>query len=258
MKNISAYFVALFLTISEVGFPDEIHLKDGTKIEFTVLKDAGDSCDLETSSGGKLKIKKSDIVKVSLIQPPVVLVGATVSFDKSEKLETINLIPLMDQKNSHGGNWKSDGKKITTPPVPHARILFPITIPEEYDVQMVVQREKREGDAFYIGLPTPSGARAMIAIDSNGGEIRGISGAPETTSKQKTFQDIKPHQLIFQVRKNRLTVSFDGKNIIDWVNPDYASGKLTDIVNIGEKGVVLGDYDTTFIVTKFIVNYPKK
>lgn len=258
MKIISIAVGVVMAVLSPLTYADEVVLKDGTKIQFIVMRDKGENCDLETPEGGKLQVKKSDILKVSLLQPsPAALTGATFSFDKKSKIETVDLIPQLNPKNAIAGTWKSSGKAIVTPAIPHARILFPVTVPDEYDVQVVAQRDSGNG-AFYLFLPTPKESRIMVALDGTGGIEGGVSGAPETVYNEKAFRDTKPHTLLYQVRKNRFILFLDGKKMIDWVNPDYPSATIPESVNISAKGIVLGDFDTSYTVTKLSVVYPQQ
>jgi hypothetical protein len=62
MKHLSIAITAMLL--SGVALGDELVLKDGKTVPYTVMRDLGDSCEIETPDGVKLEIKKDQISKV--------------------------------------------------------------------------------------------------------------------------------------------------------------------------------------------------
>ena len=249
-----------FLWVMLASMPvsaDEILMKDGSKIEWTALRDKGETYEVETVQGGKVVIRKSEVERIVPVQPKAaaVLAGATFTFDKKAKLETVDFVKLVNQKNAVSGAWSSDGKKIQTPVLPHARLAFPVGLPEEYDLHLMVQRDAGAG-AFYLFLPAGDGARFMVSCDGTDGMEGGVDGVPATTYRQKLFVDTKAHAVAFHVRKNRFLFLFDGKKMIDWASPDYASIRVPEKIEIAQKGVVLGAYETSYSITQFVALYP--
>ena len=56
-------FLALLLIALPIG-ADELVLKDGKRVEWTSLKDLGESFEVESKGGVKLEVKKSDVARI--------------------------------------------------------------------------------------------------------------------------------------------------------------------------------------------------
>src|SRR5882724_790673 len=95
---------------------DDLVMKDGKTIEWTSLKDLGESYEVETKAGVKMEVKKSEISKIDFrsrnsdtsnaAKADAALTGATFSFDKSIKLTQFDLIKGIDPKAAASGEWK--------------------------------------------------------------------------------------------------------------------------------------------------------
>src|SRR5437016_7617002 len=90
---------------------DEIQTKDGKKIEFKLLADEGDFWELTTPQGTKVTVKKADFDKfIPSGVKDVPLTGASFTFDKKRKLETVDLLAKVDpKKDGITGTWKAVG-----------------------------------------------------------------------------------------------------------------------------------------------------
>lgn len=256
MRNAAAFFV-LAAAAFRPAAADELVLKDGTVVEWSQLKDLGDSYDVQTAAGGRIRIKKADVAKfVPKEAPPPAapMTGATFTFDKKLKLTTVNLIAAANQKNAVAGSWTCDGKKIVTPAVPHARLAFPSDLPKEYDVLITAKKESGNG-SFYLFLPVQD-KRLMIYVDGTDGVEGGVSGVAATTFREKVFKDAKPRQIAIHVRKERLVMLCDEKKLVDWKNPDYSTVTIPEKIEVHQAGVVLGVYDTSYTLDRLSVVYP--
>lgn len=218
--------VAVVLLSSSVG-ADEVLLKDGRKIEFKVLTDAGDSYELITPVGTKISVKKSDFDKIIPVDTTVApLTGASFTFDKKQKLETVDLFAKIDPKrDTVTGNWKltpqglraelGDGVEWL------GRLAIPVTPPEEYDLTAVVTRTEGVQD-FAIGL-VGGGKQFSIQFDGWFGVRSGLMGidgkdadANGTGIPGKFFVNGKAKTMVFMVRKEGVIVVADGKDFIVW------------------------------------------
>lgn len=200
---------------------DELVLKDGTKIEWTALKDQGDSYDVETAQGLK-KIRKADIAKIVPIEIVTPLAGAFLEFDKGRKMETINLFQALDAKRAIGGTWRGvPGALLATGEASMARLEIPVSLGPEYDLHVTVERREGSGE-IGIGL-FGGGRRFLFAVDSFAcvwsgfawidGKSCNINGH---ALKGKLLEPKAPRTFVFQVRPDGVAVHLDGKPFIGY------------------------------------------
>lgn len=252
MRKILAVLVAL--AAASHARADSLLLKDGRSVEWKTLTDQGESYDVVTPKGERLSVKKTDVERFVQTDPAPPLTGASFTFDKKSRIETVDLLKAFNQRNVVAGAWSGDGRKLVAPAFQHARIAFPMSAPEEYDLLMTVQRDSGDG-AFYVFLPVGD-RRAMVYVDGTGQVERGVNGVPATVTREKCFRDSKQHQLAYHVRKTRLVMTFDGKIAVDWRDADYSAATIPDKIETPSKGVVVGDYETGFTITRMSVSYP--
>jgi len=246
--------IAFFVIAAAAASADSLVLKDGRTVEWKTLTDQGDAYDVVTQKGERLSVKKADVERFSVDPPAPALTGASFTFDKKAKMETVDLLRAFNQRNVVSGVWSCDGRRLVAPAAQHARMSFPVAAPEEYDVIMTVQRDSGDG-AFYVFLPVGE-RRAMVYVDGTGQVERGVNGVPATVAREKCFRDAKQHQLTYHVRKNRLVMTFDGKVAVDWRDADYSAATVPEKIDTTSKGLVVGDYETGFSITKLSVSYP--
>src|SRR6185503_2066028 len=98
--------ITLCILLALPALADELVLKDGKRVKWTVLKDLGDSFEVETADGVKLEIKKSEVVKFESKSVTAakkeeaavgaVLTGATFTWEKGKKLSQFDIIRSID------------------------------------------------------------------------------------------------------------------------------------------------------------------
>src|SRR5688572_5331233 len=98
------------LLLAPSALADELTLKDGKTIEFRILKDAGDSVEIQTTDNKNLTVAKKDIKEVLLVTPKAPLTGATFTGDETKGGKPVNLLALINPKE-HGitGEWRIAG-----------------------------------------------------------------------------------------------------------------------------------------------------
>lgn len=136
----------------------------------------------------------------------------------------VDLLKLLDPtKDSVEGDWKRDGDILITPDIQRARIQVPCVPPEEYDIRALVTR-KGPKDAFVLGLVV-DGKPCMVVIDGNGAgaswmEVKdgkkGVSENGITFFDGNSLKRDRQAEIIYSVRKDRLTVTVDSYTILDW------------------------------------------
>jgi len=228
----------LLIACTLAAFPigaaaDELVLKDGKKIEWRILKDAGDVYEVETEKGDKLTVKKSDVKKIGPAEPQSPLTGATFSFKGGTTVVDFMKRGFNFQEDAIQGCWKMAGPGAllvdnTLPGTPTSLRLSVPNLPEEYDV--TVTAERKEGiDDLYIGLvvggkqvmvdldPYQHGMSGIALIDGKGPDQNGTGTTGKIFSSEK---GAKPRTVVCMVRNQGIVVTVDGKDLIAW-KADY-------------------------------------
>ncbi len=164
--------------------------------------------------------------------------------------ETVDLLSLVDPvKGASGGTWTRTPEGLVSPGKPFARVSVPYAPPEEYDVTLVAERL---GDSNSVNLGLAVGdIQFLVILDAFlGGEflsgIELIDGkafmSNETTVKGAFFAKGVPSTVVCAVRKERITVSVDGRKAIDW-KADFRRLSLMQGWSVPHKnGMLLGSW----------------
>ena len=175
--------------------------------------------------------------------------GLALDSTRRHQPPSIDLLKLIDpSKDSVAGGWKLQEGQLVTTGRPFDRILIPYIPPEEYDV--IVEAE-REGGSNSLNLGLARGdTQFVVILDAviDGKFTSGldlIDGQPlyknETTTQGALFETGKRSRIVCSVRASRITVSVNGKVVIDW-NADYTRLSLYKDWRVPRK-------DTLFIGT---------
>src|SRR5436189_6406953 len=95
--------ITLCILLALPALADELVLKDGKRVKWTVLKDLGDSFEVETADGVKIEIKKSDVAKFEsksvtaakreeAAAAGAAITGATFTWEKGRKLNQFDIL----------------------------------------------------------------------------------------------------------------------------------------------------------------------
>ncbi len=262
----SSVVIALALILPPSIVADEIILKDGKTIEWAAIRDRGDSYEVETPQGGKIIVKKEDVDRVTTVAKAAPLTGASFTFEKKRKPETVDLMSKINLKSDAlSGSWKYVGGALvgSCSGDLHGKLQTSVVPPEEYDVTVVVER-KEGADDFLIGL-MGGGNRFTLHFDcmrKNWSGIVMVDGQNPDASgvgvQEKFFKNGAPRTITVMVRKDALLVRADGKDFFGWkadwsrISPDFR-------LAIPNKGALfIGVYDSTFHVTKFTLTVPRQ
>lgn len=166
----------------------------------------------------------------------------------------VNLLSLIDpKKDSVVGDWSKSGQYLVTPAANQARLQVPYIPSDEYDL-CVVASHKTGNDALIIGLA--KGDRQFeIVLDGWGGNTSGIDlidGKPGlvngTAYYGKIFTDGKPRTIMCAVRKANVTVTVDGKTIIN-TKVDYT--RVTPYVKLpNPRALYVGSQMTSYQINE--------
>jgi len=241
-------------------FADEILLTNGKTIQFRILKDAGDSIELQTVDNQTVTVAKKDVKDIKLVTPKAPLTGATFSGDVTSATDKpVNLLAMIDpKKNASTGEWKiTQAGLIGGSGLLEAPYIPPTSV---YDVEIVIERKTGDNE-FNLGL-VAEGKSFSFVVDWGKGEATGLSGVGgrrvyENESKVggKQLLPRKPRTIICAVRADRVVVLLDGKEFMNWVGDPK---QLSHPNRTGkEQNLFLSGFESTFLISKYVVT-PRK
>jgi hypothetical protein len=259
--------LAVHLGLATSTSADTLVLKDGKAIEWKTITDAGDSYTVETSKGEKITVKKADVKTLSGEASPVLLTGASITFDKKEKLQVVDLLSRLDlKKDALTGSWKLAAGALVAQASgdASARLQFSgFAPPDEYDLSMVLER-KEGGGSFEVGI-VGDGHQVAFRFELfktfNGlacVEGKSVQDSPYTIV-QGLFEPKKPRALVFMVRKNAFVVRLDGKDFYSW-KADWSKAVLESDLAVQSKNCFFLETNgggATWNVSKVIVTSVK-
>jgi len=266
MKTLVALVVLL------IPFPllgDEIVLKDGRRIEWKSLEDVGETYTIVTPEGGRVVVKRSEVESFAKTEPSVPLAGATMTFDKKAKVESVDLLKRIEtEKDFLSGNWKfQSGVLVGSSPadgVAIGRVQVRYVPPvEEYNLTVVVERTEG-ADNIGFGLVAGAG-RFMYHFDVDGGVYHGIL-APDgagghrkaSSTPGKLLQAGKQKTIVFMVRRAGLVVQVDGKDVCT-TRQDWAKlAILSQCAPTDRDSFVVSSLKSSVRVSKMFVTFPSK
>lgn len=212
------------VALSLVCHADDVVMKDGRKIEFSKLEDAGDTYVIITPENARVVVKRADVDSFAKTEHVSPLTGAQVTFDKKAKLDTADLLKKAEFVS---GAWKTapDGSVSVAKPGPSDASIFHIRQAppaEEYNLTAVVERDG-EGDNIAFGIPGPGGAQISYIFDLDMGKESCVFTADRkrvSSVPGRQFTAKKSRVVTFMVRKSGLVVQLDGKDFAtirtDW------------------------------------------
>lgn len=223
MRHIMIGLLAMVVAGQVVA--DEIALKDGRRIKWKGVTDEGDHYEVTTPEGAKISVKKEDFDRIIPETPEIPLTGATFTFDKKRKLETIDLFAKVDTKKGIGGEWRSGGGALTgTAPTAMvaSRVSLGVKPPEEYDISFTLERTNGK-EGFYIGL-VGGGREFVFYIDAFGSQWSGpvtVDGLADQTKNGvgiagTVLKKGTARLVTIMVRRDALIVQLDKKDFCTW------------------------------------------
>jgi len=135
-----------------------------------------------------------------------------------------------------------------------AMVQIPYAPPDEYDLQVVLEKKDVMGK-------NPGGVIGLrdfaISLDIHDGNTSGLetldgsgSDANETTYKGALFKIGTSSTVLCQLRKGRVTVDVDGKQIINWSGDFKRLSHIPDRKKPLPRGMVVGCWDSAFTIIK--------
>jgi len=228
MRQMWALAAVLVCAHSALG--DTLVLKNGTSIEWRIIKDNGDTLEVQTVDNQTITIAKKDIKEIRSSIPKAPLTGATFTGDITKAASSpVNVLSAIDLKKAGAtSEWRTGSGKLTgattTADTPIWLELPHIPV-DQYDVEVVAERKDGDGE-LVIGL-VGGGRQFGVSLDCLKGTVSGLRTvdaklphANETGVNGRIFTDKQPRTIICSVRKDRVVVTVQAKALINW-KADY-------------------------------------
>ena len=274
-------FLLIALLLAAPAAADDLILKDGKKIEWTGLKDLGESIEVESKGGVKLEVKKSDVARIDFrshaaddsdaAKAEASLTGASCVVDKSIKLVQYDVLKAINTKAAASGEWKlsngtllADGSKLGGACAPLETSYIP---PEEYDLTMTVEMLQGknhfttglvgDGMQFCISLNYErAGWNGAHRIDGKNIEVSGFA------TKETLFPKVGTKRILqIMVRKFGFAMKVDGKDFLafkgDWSRVTTPGGEY--VAEKKKKNVLFFPVKctTAWKIHSAVVTFPK-
>jgi hypothetical protein len=137
--------------------------------------------------------------------------------------EAIDLLEKADPASCWAqGEWSKDDGKLLSPKQFGARLELPFSPPAEYRLTLIVEPlddpnglilgQRSGGRRFATLFSYTPDDRSLSAIEDIGGRNVGN----ESTFEGEVFRRDQLSQVIVTVKQNRVTMSVDGRTIVDW------------------------------------------
>lgn len=158
--------------------------------------------------------------------------------------EKVDLLQGLDfKKDAVLGKWAFEEKVLVAPTVRFGRLQIPYQPPEEYDVRLVAER-KAGTDSIVLGL-VGKGRQFAVVIDAFAKDpfsgVDRVDGKAfpdnETKHAGRVVENGKKVEIRASVRKDRLTITLDGKPLVDW-KADWSRVSLFEDWEVPDKGAL--------------------
>lgn len=164
------------------------------------------------------------LVDAKKSQPAVrPVIGVVPTTPEVEPTQAIDLLKSIDvERDSVAGQWRFEGPTLVAPVKEFARIQVPYAPPEEYELQIVLEKPPVV-QGLVIGLPAGDKHGLLIldmAAQDSALSFLAIEGVKlednPTIHRGLVLEDGKPNTLSVRARKTGIQVECNGVTIIDW------------------------------------------
>ncbi|MHC4250639.1 MAG: formylglycine-generating enzyme family protein [Planctomycetota bacterium] len=188
-----------------------------------------------------------------------VAVSAAQTIAGSRKAEPVDLLKRITDRDIVQGNWRFSNGVLVSSAGKSDRVGVACDIPAEYDIDLAVTRVANV-NALALGLPVGD-RRVVVHLDDWDGSISGLgfinggkgANANSTTHRGRVFTNGRRHRVSVAVRRDRLRVTVDGREIIDWP-ADYSRVRTPDNWAVkDQRRIILGVYDCQYRIHSFTI-----
>lgn len=171
--------------------------------------------------------------------------------------EAIDLLGKLDVESSQvSGKWELADHQLTAPKQFGARLELPKQDLDEYQLTLIVEPLDEpnglvlgaicDNHRFAVLLNYSANNKWLNALEN----IDGRNVGNESTVERKVFVKNVPSEVVYTIRKKRITVSVDGELLVEWEG-DGTQLSLSDYWNTPNKDrLFLGAYDCSYRITR--------
>lgn len=173
------------------------------------------------------------------------------------KAKPVDLLKFIDPaKHAVKSRWLLQRGKLVSDAETVGRIMVPYEPPEEYDLEIVGQRQKGKG-GFVVSIPYGKNYPSLC-LDAYDGTVSGISQCDGRDCKSnktrwdgRVFPDSGEATIVCRIRQGNIQIAVDDKVIVDW-RGEANDLSLLDWGEIPNKKVLsIGTWQSSFVISKF-------
>lgn len=172
-------------------------------------------------------------------------------------IDLLDLIRISE--DSISGTWGFFDRALVTSRTPRGRLQIPCIPPEEYDLNLTVTR-KDGTDSLNLGIVF-GGRQAMIVLDGHNGieswlSLAGTTGTGDNDTRVATriFKWGRPVPLTVSVRKGAVSVSSQGKTLIDWKGSPNDLELHPEFRVLNDQALLIASWDTMFKIDEMTLH----
>ena len=195
-------------------------------------------------------------------QPPSVDPRASQGVGTSTAVDLLSRVDVVQHRIA--GQWLLENRQLISPAAGMTRLGVPYVLPEEYDLTLNVVRASGKR-AFGLVFPV-QGHPAQLVIDTQSATQSKLgNGLPGDKSEDSKFEGQvlhpdRPVAFLVQVRRRRVSVAADGKEILKWTGDPavaFPSATNENFSNPKERELMLVSLASSFRVSRLDVSPPQ-
>ncbi|HEV7224471.1 MAG TPA: hypothetical protein VGN42_17315 [Pirellulales bacterium] len=179
---------------------------------------------------------------------------------RPEPNQPVDLLAAIDlDRDAVHGDWRLDGPALVSPGDRRRALQLPAVLPESYRLEVAAARESGN-DCLSFTLPV-GGVQTSLVIDGYQGKLSGLqtidgkdiehNGENETRREASIFADGQPKAIAITVRKNRVQMACDGRQLVDWTG-DVKRLAPTEKLPYKDR-IYLDDWYSRYRITKIVL-----
>ena len=178
---------------------------------------------------------------------------------------TVNLLARINvDQHRIAGQWTSGNQQLESSSEGPTRLGVPYIVPDEYDLTLKVERTTGKR-GFGLVFPV-QGHPAQLLVDVQGAtQTRLAKGGSGNSSDEPVFEGQvlemeRPVELLLQVRRGRIAVAANGKEILKWKGDaaSFVTSLNETFSNPRERELMLVSLGSSFRVSKLELTPPQK
>lgn len=183
--------------------------------------------------------------------------AASEQLPRPEPNKPIDVLAAIDlDRDLPNSRWRLDGSSLVSSEGDHSAVQLPVVVPDDYRLDIVAAREAGD-DCISFTLPV-GGAQTSLIIDGYEGKLSGLQtidgkhiDVNETRREGTRFADGRPKLISIIVRNNRVQMTCDGQELVDWTGDVSRLGPSSNLKNLPYKDrIYLGHWYSRYRISK--------